>query len=172
MKKLIPILAVFLILSTLLVSCGKIEKYHDTPKDVYLAVPYVDPAEWRNYRYLKEELGTIELDSNTLLWIAVCSAVEDSGYFETIIVKEVKKENGKYTFGNFTYSFDPNTINSQKQFTAKDMLNEEFNGKTLVFDVWNTEKLGEKTNEYQYKDFNINTKETTCNFTVIYRIGE
>ena len=27
MKKLIPILAVFLILSTLFVSCGKIEKY-------------------------------------------------------------------------------------------------------------------------------------------------
>ena len=68
MKKLIPILAVFLILSTLLVSCGKIEKYHDSPQEVYLAVPYVDPAEWRNYRYLKEELGTIELDSDTLLY--------------------------------------------------------------------------------------------------------
>ena len=169
MKKLFVLIT---IIATLLsfCSCGIIEKYHNTPKDVYLAVPYVDPAEWRNYRYLKEELGTIELTENTLLWVAVCSAVEDSGYFETIIVKEVKKENGKYTFGNFTYSFDPNTINSQKQFTAKDMLKEEFNGKTLTFDVWNTEKLGEKTNEYQYKDFNINTKETTCNFTIIYQI--
>lgn len=169
MKKLIPILAVFLILSTLFVSCGKIEKYHDTPKDVYLAVPYVDPAEWRNYRYLKEELGIIELDSNTLLWIAVCSAVEDSGYFETIIVKEVKKENGKYTFGNFTYSFEPNTINSQKQFNGIEMILEDIDGKTLVFDVWNTEKLGDKTDYFNYKDFGVNTKENTCNFTVIYR---
>ena len=172
MKKLIPILAVFLILSTLLVSCGKIEKYHDSPQEVYLAVPYVDPAEWRNYRYLKEELGTIELDSNTLLWIAVCSAVEDSGYFETIIVKEVKKENGKYTFGNFTYSFEPNTINSQKQFNGIEMILEDIDGKTLVFDVWNTEKLGDKTDYFNYKDFGVNTKENTCNFTVIYRIGE
>lgn len=169
MKKLIPILAVFLILSTFFVSCGKIEKYHDSPQEVYLAVPYVDPAEWRNYRYLKEELGTIELDSNTLLWIAVCSAVEDSGYFETIIVKEVKKENGKYTFGNFTYSFEPNTINSQKQFNGIEMILEDIDGKTLVFDVWNTEKLGDKTDYFNYKDFGVNTKENTCNFTVIYR---
>ena len=93
MKKLFVLIT---IIATLLsfCSCGKIEKYHNTPKDVYLAVPYVDPAEWRNYRYLKEELGTIELTENTLLWVAVCSAVEDSGYFETIIVKDIKIENG------------------------------------------------------------------------------
>lgn len=169
MKKLIPILAVFLILSTLLVSCGIIEKHHNTPKDVYLAVPYVDPAEWRNYRYLKEELGTIELTENTLLWVAVCSAVEDSGYFETIIVKDIKIENGKYTFGNFTYSFEPNTINSQKQFNGIEMILEDIDGKKLVFDVWNTEKLGDKTDYFNYKDFSVNTKENTCNFTVIYR---
>lgn len=170
MKKIITILICLVFLLNF-ASCGKIEQYHDAPKDVYLAVPYVDPAEWRNFRYLKEELGIIELTDDHLLWIAVCSAVEDSGYFETIIVKDIKIENGKYTFGSFTYSFDPNTVNSQKQFTAKDMLNEEINEKILTFDVWNTEKLGDKTSEYQYKDFIVNTKATICNFTVIYRIG-
>lgn len=168
MKKLFVLIT---IIATLLsfCSCGIIEKYHNTPKDVYLAVPYVDPAEWRNYRYLKEELGTIELTENTLLWVAVCSAVEDSGYFETIIVKDIKIENGKYTFGNFTYSFEPNTINSQKQFNGIEMILEDIDGKKLVFDVWNTEKLGDKTDYFNYKDFGVNTKENTCNFTVIYR---
>ena len=171
MKKLFVLIT---IIATLLsfYSCGIIEKYHNTPKDVYLAFPYVDPAEWRNYRYLKEELGIIELTENTLLWVAVCSAVEDSGYFETIIVKAIKIENGKYTFGNFTYSFEPNTINSQKQFNGIEMILEDIDGKTLVFDVWNTEKLGDKTDYFNYKDFGVNTKENTCNFTVIYRIGE
>ena len=171
MKKLFVLIT---IIATLLsfCSCGKIEKYHNTPQEVYLAVPYVDPAEWRNYRYLKEELGIIELTENTLLWVAVCSAVEDSGYFETIIVKDIKIENGKYTFGNFTYSFEPNTINSQKQFNGIEMILEDIDGKPLVFDVWNTEKLGDKTDYFNYKDFGVNTKENTCNFTVIYRIGE
>ena len=171
MKKLFVLIT---IIATLLsfCSCGIIEKYHNTPQEVYLAVPYVDPAEWRNYRYLKEELGIIELTENTLLWVAVCSAVEDSGYFETIIVKDIKIENGKYTFGNFTYSFEPNTINSQKQFNGIEMILEDIDGKPLVFDVWNTEKLGDKTDYFNYKDFGVNTKENTCNFTVIYRIGE
>lgn len=168
------IVAAFLIVSCIfaLFSCAKVEKYHDSPEAVYLVSPFVDPVEWRNYRYVTKELATIQLTETSVLWVAVCLAYEDSVYHETIIVKEMKFDNEKYTFGNFTKSFEPNNLSSQKQFDGKEMLSEDVGEKTLVFDVWNTEKIGERSPDYNYKDFNVKTELTSCNFTLIYKLVE
>lgn len=172
----------YVIMAFLLVACVAVALRNldsASPAEAYLKDPINDTVAGKLYGEVIQELATIRISDENLIWIAVVGGERYSGgtaaHFETIVCYHMKQNNDKYRLGDISLQYDLDAL-SNPGLNLSEHMSQHFDslplrgGKTIYLQILPASFAANREDRYTYVEMNISTEKHSIETVLCYYI--